>query len=142
MKRHRLLVAALEDAGVEVVMGRFKDKERYCPTCHTTTIGKEEKQTDVNIAVHLFQEAFLDNYDTAILVTADTDLVPAIGGVRRSFPAKRLGVLFPIDRWATELKDVCHFWRKIKRSDLNASQFPNQITLSSGPIISRPPTWT
>lgn len=97
---------------------------------------------ETNIAVHLFQEAFLDNHDTAMLVTADTDLVPAIEGVRRSFPDKRFGVLFPIDRWATELKDVCHFWRKIKRSDLNASQFPSQITLPSGAVLSRPSTWT
>jgi uncharacterized LabA/DUF88 family protein len=142
MKRHRLLVDALENSGVIVVMGRFKDKERYCPRCRTTTIGKEEKQTDVNIAMHLFQEAFLDNYDTAMLVTADTDLDPAVEGVRRSFPEKRFGVLFPMDRWATELRDACHFWRKIKRSDLNASQFPNHITLPSGVILSRPPTWT
>lgn len=33
----------------------------------------EEKQTDVNIAAHMIEDAWLDLYDQAVLITSDTD---------------------------------------------------------------------
>jgi uncharacterized LabA/DUF88 family protein len=141
MKRHRMLVDALRSRGVTVVMGKFKKKDMYCKICGASFKVREEKQTDVNIAVHLFREAVSDSYDTAVLLTNDTDLVPAIQAVKDTFPAKKIGVLFPIDRWATELKDVCDFWRKIERRDLARSQFPDEVRLPSGVVLTRPSTW-
>lgn len=102
---------------------------------------REEKQTDVNIAVYLVKEAFNNNYDTAILMSNDTDLIPAIKAVKESFPEKKVGVLFPIDRWSVELKDVCHFWKKVRRKDLSKSQFSNQVQLPSGIVLNRPQSW-
>jgi uncharacterized LabA/DUF88 family protein len=48
------------------------------------------KQTDVNIAIYLFEEAFKNHYDTSFILTADTDLAPAILSVKRNFPEKRI----------------------------------------------------
>jgi uncharacterized LabA/DUF88 family protein len=142
MKRHRMLVGALESRAVNIVMGKFKKKDMYCKVCRASFKVREEKQTDVNIAVSLLKEALLDHYDTAVLLTNDTDLIPAIQAVKEAFPGKKIGVLFPIDRWATELKDVCDFWRKIERKDLARSQFPNEVRLPSGVVLTRPSTWT
>jgi len=140
-KRHRVLVDALESRGVVIEMGKFKDKDMYCKICGAKFKVKEEKRTDVNIAVHLFKEALSDSYDTGILLTTDTDLVPAIQVVKDVFPQKKLGVLFPIDRWASELKAACDFWRKVEKRDLAKSQFPEQVRLSSGIVLTRPPSW-
>lgn len=41
-----------------------------------------EKGTDVKIAVDLVVGAFENKYDTAILVSSDTDLIPAIRYLR------------------------------------------------------------
>ena len=41
-----------------------------------------EKGVDVKIAVDLLTGAYEDNYDTAILVSSDTDLIPVIQKVR------------------------------------------------------------
>ena len=41
--------------------------------------------TDVNIAVELLQDAFQDAFDTAILISADSDLIAPIAAVKRSF---------------------------------------------------------
>jgi len=57
MKRHRVLIDALKNRGVQVVMGRFIDKDAHCKKCGASFVNKEEKQTDVNIAVYLFKEA-------------------------------------------------------------------------------------
>lgn len=141
VKRHQIFLSALKNRNVQIVLGEFKTKDRYCYRCRSTLQSREEKQTDVNIAIYLLEEAFKDHYDTAFILSGDTDLVPAILSVKRNFANKRIGVLFPINRWANELKTVCHFWRKIDKKDLSQSQFPDQISLPSGAILNRPLTW-
>lgn len=141
MKRHTMLIDALKSRGVGVVMGKFKEKDRYCKKCGATFKAREEKQTDVNIAVYLFKEALANSYDTAIIMTNDTDLVPAIEGLKSVYPWKKVGVLFPIDRWAKELTDVCDFWRKVEKKDLSKSQFPNQVLIPINVILTRPKSW-
>ena len=141
-QRHEKFVRALVNSGVKPIMGAFKEKDRFCNKCHSYYKGHEEKQTDVNIAIHLLKEAFLDSFDTAMLVTNDTDLVPAINMVKALFPKKRIGIVFPIDRWSSELKQVTHFWRKTTKKILKKSQFPEDVTLPDGTVISKPPSWS
>ena len=43
----------------------------------------EEKETDVNIAIAMLTDAVRDVYDIALLVSADSDLRPAVGAVKR-----------------------------------------------------------
>jgi len=59
-----------------------------CNNCKTYYTSHEEKQTDVNIGIYLIKEAFENSYDTAILVTNDTDLIPAIKMLKNRFPQK------------------------------------------------------
>jgi len=141
VKRHRMLIDAWKNTGVKPVLGNFKEKDRFCVNCQAYSKVHEEKQTDVNIAIYLIKKAYENNFDTAILVTNDTDLVPAIDMVKETFPNKKVGVLFPMDRWSSELAQVCHFWRKTKKSHLAKNQFPESFKLPSGKIISRPPNW-
>ena len=46
------------------------------------TDGYHEKGVDVLMAVDLLTGAYEDTYDTAILVSSDTDLIPALTKVR------------------------------------------------------------
>ncbi|MBN1106317.1 MAG: NYN domain-containing protein [Deltaproteobacteria bacterium] len=142
MKRHRALVDALKSRGVNVVMGKFKEKDMHCKVCNASFKVREEKMTDVNIAIYLFREALADSFDTGVILSNDTDLVPAIGAVKSVFPNKKIGVLFPLGRWAAELKQACHFWRKIEIVDIVRSQLPDQVQLPNGIVLTRPPEWT
>ncbi|MCF8095876.1 MAG: NYN domain-containing protein, partial [Desulfobacteraceae bacterium] len=139
--RHKIFISALENAGVKVIRGKFKEKDRYCKFCGASYKHHEEKQTDVNIAVHLLNEAYKNTYDKAIILTNDTDLIPAIQVAKSSFPSKRFGVLFPIDRWSSELRTACDFWLKIHKKDLKASQFPDKVHLPNGVTLTRPANW-
>lgn len=141
VQRHNLFIDALKSRGVKVIMGNFKEKERFCNNCHQFVMGHEEKQTDVNIALYLLNEAYNDTYDIAMIMTNDTDLIPAIKMLKRFFPKKRVGILFPIERWSDELKQNCHFFRHTRKSDYSKSQFPNTLTLSSGRVINKPAHW-
>ena len=50
----------------------------------------EEKETDVSIAAALIEDAMQDRYDTALLISADSDLCPAIVTMKRLCPEKRI----------------------------------------------------
>lgn len=96
--RHRKFVAALRVTGVEPVMGLFKEKNRSCRACGSAWIDHEEKETDVNIALHLLRDAQLDRYDRAIVLSGDSDLAPAVRMVRELYPAKSIRILAPYGR--------------------------------------------
>ena len=59
---------------------------------------------DVNIAVQLSTDAFDDRFDTALLISGDSDLTTPLRTVRAKFPAKRLIAVFPPGRQSFELK--------------------------------------
>lgn len=141
MARHRILIRALQAHKVSVILGKFKRRDRRCTACGHVYPTFEEKQTDVNIAIRLFEAAIYDRFDTAIIVSGDSDLVPSIQAVKATFPAKRIGVVIPIGRRAEELKGICDFHIKMREKHLRDSQFPDQVDLGNGEILSRPLSW-
>jgi len=138
LKRHKLFIDALKNEGCKVVLGKFKKKDVYCKECNKYFKAREEKQTDVNIASYIIKEAVLDNYDAAILITNDTDLVPAIKAVKEVFPKKKVGILFPFGRWSSELHQLCDFTKYTIEKDLSKCQSPNQVVLPTGVILNKP----
>jgi uncharacterized LabA/DUF88 family protein len=121
--------------------GHYLSTPRTCRRCHFTENVPTEKMTDVNIATALLTDAFQDHFDTALLVTADSDLTAPIGAVRRLFPSKRIILAFPPERFSITLRRVAHGFIHIERSHLLASQLPSQITKPDGYILQRPQTW-
>jgi uncharacterized LabA/DUF88 family protein len=89
---------------VTLVDGRFQEKHRQCRGCGATWTVYEEKETDVNIAATLIADAVQDRYDTALLVSADSDLCPAIRAPKRLRPEKRIIAAFPPKRHSADMK--------------------------------------
>jgi len=100
-----------------------------------------KKLTDVNIAIQLFEAAIKDRFDTAMIVSGDSDLIPSIEAVKSAFPAKRIGVVIPIGRRAEALKNSCDFHIKMKEKHLRTSQFPEEIDLGDDKKLVRPSSW-
>ena len=94
---------ALEGTGVQLHLGQFKAKTQVCPLCGGKFVGWEEKETDVAIGATLLELICRDMCETAVLVTGDTDLVPAMRAARRLDPAKHLVALQPYRRVNREL---------------------------------------
>jgi len=139
--RHRLFIKANEDDGVLVTYGEFKRKERRCKLCSRIFSTFEEKQTDVNIALRLFELAVQDKYERAIIVSGDTDLLPAVKAVQRTFPAKKIGVVIPIGRASEDFKQQADFHHKMKAKHLNVSILPDPVVLKDGSSLTRPANW-
>jgi uncharacterized LabA/DUF88 family protein len=139
--RHRVFIKAQISEGVSVVYGEFKLRDKRCRLCGRVYQAHEEKQTDVNIAVRLLQLAFQDQYDKAVIVSGDTDLLPALKAVQRVFPGKEVGVVIPIGKASEDLKKQASFHYKMKEQHLISSQLPDTVVLSDGSLLHRPSTW-
>jgi len=138
---------------VEVTLGRFKQKRIKCEAlpCAATPPAKyfdkpEEKRTDVNIAVTMVDDAYQDRCDQFILVSGDSDLVPAVNLIRHRFPAKRVVVYIPAQQnsvrsGAVELRMAANIARTLPLNILAKAQFPAQLDDGAGNVITKPPTW-
>lgn len=91
---------------VEIIFGRFQPDRKECDRCGHPAYHPQEKKTDVNIAVNLICDALGDRFDTALLITGDSDLVPAIEAVKHLTPQKRIVIAFPPRRRSDELASV------------------------------------
>jgi uncharacterized LabA/DUF88 family protein len=97
--------------------------------------------TDVNIAVELMSDAFRDQFDAALLISADSDLVGPIQTVQRLFPQKRIVVAFPPARFSSALSQTAHAYLHIGRNVLSKSVFPDDIAKPDGYTLRRPAEW-
>ena len=142
-KRHKVFVEANKcvNGSLEVVLGKFKEKDRICKKCGKSYTSHEEKATDVNISLYIFIEAYKDNYDKALIITADTDIIPAIELTTLHFPEKELHVILPFSRHGKIFDEYAHDVKRIRRHHLKRNQLPEKIEDESGKIYSRPPEW-
>lgn len=139
--RHRVYVSALHSAGVEVQLGRFKEKDVRCFNCGVAFKRHEEKETDVAVAVKLLELLTVNACDTVALVTGDTDLAPAIRTTKHLFPTKRIWAVFPFGRHNAELKALAHGHIKIKAKSYLDYQLPNPLKAGDSGVIWKPSGW-
>jgi len=109
----------------------------------------EEKQTDVAIAIAMYGDVMRNDIDQAILVSNDSDMVPALQAIRRDTVA-RVGVVFtlpepmpdgPDRRPNAELASMAHWSRKhIRNDELAAAQLPRVVQTKRKPAH-KPAYW-
>lgn len=97
-QRHRTYVHALKEEGVRFIEGQFKKKFLRCRVCKAQYETHEEKETDVNIAIHLIRDTVENSFDRAIVITADSDLCSAVSMARQLRGAKSIDVVAPPGR--------------------------------------------
>ena len=130
---------------LEVYYGHFLSHVRKAPLARPTSnkkfvkiIKTEEKGSDVNLAVHLLNDAWLNRYDCAVVISNDSDLAEAIRLVKKHHK-KMIGIVLPPRVKASkELLALADFVKRIRRGVLQISQLPEQIP---GTNIHRPPEW-
>lgn len=142
-QRQRVYLKALKShcKNLEIIQGHYLLKPRQCRNCGDVWIQAEEKKTDVNIATHLLMDAFHDEYDTAIIVSADSDLIPPIEMILNEWPNKKIIVAFPPDRRSGELSRKATDFFRIYEKVFRISQLPRKISTAAGNILERPQSW-
>jgi len=129
---------------VKTHFGQFLSNTKFMPLADPTAeprfvevIASEEKGTDVNLAVHMVNDAWRDRYDCAILVTNDSDLVEAVKIVKEQ--KKIIGLIKPRNRRSKKLEVHCNFHRYITPTHIKNSQLPGTIP---GANLHRPAEWS
>ncbi|MYM55188.1 NYN domain-containing protein [Thalassovita mangrovi] len=139
------------DGRVEFVLGGYalyKAKQALIPEddptrqpkdCEKVQVWKiEEKRSDVSIALHMFDDAMRGEIDQVILVTNDTDLVPAFEMLEQRCPQVVRGLVIPtrksgndqkVERQANaSLSELAHWVRHyITEDELRQSQLPDVV---------------
>lgn len=134
-RRHQRYVAALQARGVTPVIGRFKAKTVQCHAkCRQTYMTHEEKETDVNIGVHLMSDALKNRFDRALIISADTDLNSAVALARAEAPGKRIALVAPPGRMGRNSAALF----EVTKGKVRKSLLPAQVELDDGRTIIRP----
>lgn len=141
LARHQTYVKALQCTNVKIIFGEFRCIDITCRICHKSYKTFEEKRTDVNIAITLFQTAIKDTWDKAIIISGDSDLIPAIEALKKTFPTKEINIVIPIGRRAEELKQVADAHMKLKKKHLETCQFDDIVNIDSAHQLKRPDSW-
>ena len=127
---------------LDIHYGYFLPKTGRCPNCDETWHTYEEKMTDVNISAELLADAYEDLFDTAIVISADSDLSRPITIVQERFPDKRVVVAFPPDRRSLRLRNLATASFVIGQDKLRNSQLPESVMRQDGHLLTRPASWT
>jgi len=108
---------------------------------YVTVLKSEEKGSDVNLAVHLLNDAWKDRYDCAVVVSNDGDLAESMRLVRKEL-RKIVLLLVPgepsVRPASVQLKRWSSYTKHIPELALAASQLPSPIP---GTSITKPPNW-
>lgn len=121
--------------------GQYQLLPRKCDACEHRWLLPSEKMTDVNIAVELLRDAVTDGFDTAVLVSADSDLAAPIRALRDLWPHKRVVVVFPPRRGSVVLQSLAHEKRKIRGPAILSCQLPDEVIGADGYPRRRPAEW-
>lgn len=131
---------------IKIYYGHFLTHEVFAPLAKPIKnkksikiIKTEEKGSDVNIAVHLLNDAWLNKYDCAVIVSNDSDLAESMKLVKQYHTKKILGLIMPgKGHPSKELMQHADFVKRIRTGVLKSSQLPNPIPNTK---IFKPANW-
>lgn len=139
--RQRIYIDALQTTGVIVIKGKYESKQVICEGCGKIWYRSNEKKTDVNIATNMIFDALQNKFDIAILISGDSDLIPAINMVNNQFSPKKVCVAFPPSRHNISVADAATGSYTLGRKRLLDCQFSNEVEDANGFKLKKPDTW-
>ncbi len=132
---------------VETIFGHFLTNKVKMPLATPLPGGPrvaevlktEEKGSDVNIASHLVNDAHNGDFEVAVLITNDSDLLTPMKIVRRELHLP-VGIINPYNRFARVLAREASFKKKIRAGVLALSQLQPTLHDSHG-TFHKPASW-
>lgn len=113
----------------------------YDPGSPPVTIDTwEEKGSDVNLATKLLVEAMDGDFEQALVISNDTDLLEPINVVRQKFGCPVV-VVSPHSYVTVKLKRAASTAFALDHSLLAGCQLPNPAKDRKGKLVTKPLTW-
>ena len=118
-------------------MGKYLRKKFKCKNCDFLNDTYEEKESDVRIATQIVTDAFRKNCDISIVVSADSDMIPAMEERHPVF------VYFPPFQRSSAIASMFTGVIRMERyeSRFRNSLLPDTVTLKNGYELTIPEKW-
>lgn len=118
----------------EVTKHGYRVDTRAAPGERILVRVMEEKQTDVNIGLHMYRDVVKGDVEQIVLVSGDSDLAPAIvfPALSKNPNARRSGQLEKLSTWTR---------RHLTDAQLKAAQLPISVVNRKGKAIKKPTEW-
>lgn len=132
---------------VQIIEGSFISKPARMPlvknigrnTKFVEVMKTEEKGSDVNLAVHLVSDAYKKDFDIAVIISNDSDLLEAVKIVRYELKLS-VGIINPCPTPSWSLTPHASFLKNVRNWVLKKSQFPDSLNDSVG-TFTKPQGW-
>ena len=150
-QRQQMYLRALKTIpNLSIHLGRFLSHPRWMPLVSppkngpdfANVVRTEEKGSDVNLATYLLVDAFDNDYECAVVISNDSDLLEPVRLIRGKFGLS-VGVRNPHPPKSTawSLMNAATFYRRIGRPGvLQSSQFPQTLQDAKG-TFHKPCAW-
>jgi uncharacterized LabA/DUF88 family protein len=135
-----LKALAAHSSMLDIRFGRFQEKAMWCRKCNQSWTTYEEKQSDVALAVSMVADGLNGLFDTALIVSADSDMIPAIRELRASRPEIQVIAALPPNRNSNDLRKHCDAAFPIGVAKIRQAQLPETVWANGYPIT-RPDYW-
>ena len=135
--------------GFQEYRGHFRSRTKRRPLAqpvvglptYVEVLDSEEKGSDVNLATRLLVDGFNKDYEQAVVVSNDADFAGAIEYVRRDLGLRvTLVNPDPANRSPRRLEEAATYVKRLRKSHLSRSQFPDALMDDVG-LITKPPGW-
>ena len=104
LRQSAFFQANKENPKFKLILGKYLRKEITCFHCGNLIHTHEEKETDVRVATQIVADAYQDNCDLAIVVSADSDMIPAIELAMEA--GHKVVVYFPPHQYSSNLASM------------------------------------
>lgn len=119
---------------VNTVLMKRADEDGYVKVVKT-----EEKGSDVSLATHLVNDAHKKEFEMAVVISNDSDLVEPIRIVIQELKLPVI-VISPYDTNTIKLREIATSARQIRKGVLRVSQFPDELSDNIGKFT-KPTSW-
>lgn len=133
---------------VEIILGHYLSHKTWMPLAdswgqkklkYAQVIKTEEKGSDVNLATHLIHDAYQNKFETAVIISNDSDLLEPIKILRYELN-KKVGVINPHKHPSRVLLKHATFLKQVRKGALASSQFPQELKDPRGSFF-KPKNW-
>lgn len=142
-RQYAFFQANMENPKFQLILGKFLPKNKKCYNCGYIIHSYEEKETDVRIATQIVGDAFKKACDIAIIVSADSDMVPAFELAKEA--GQRVYMYFPPNQYSSNLASLSNGKPvMLSRYETRFKQclFPDVVTLKkTGYNLTIPAKW-
>ncbi|MDR1671353.1 MAG: NYN domain-containing protein [Alistipes sp.] len=127
----------------KLFLGKYLKKTIECYKCHNIIQTYEEKESDVRFATQIVSDAYRNDCDIAIIVSADSDMIPAIELAIEA--CVKVFIYFPPNQFSNHLSAMSYgkpllmqrFEHRFKKSIM-----PDTIRLRDGFELQKPIEWS